>query len=118
MCFLGLASVVGCQIKSVYQKTFDVYEELFTGCVEPRQVTDTGRLLSIMWSTVGPFDEPESRFIPNHFVPVLIRLRDKRSDLKHQSTPFEGERPLKIMKLDGRGPLGKCLIVLSQDIVI
>jgi hypothetical protein len=88
ICMLGLSSVVGVSIKSLYPRS-QGYEKIIGGIIKPRcqNFNISTNDLSIMWTNSGIINTPECKFAPNHFVPIVLG-------------PLELESPSKKAKLD------------------
>ena len=88
VCMMALSSVIKRHIISIYPKCSETKIRALLDCtIRPRVEVNVIDPIRILWSRAGGLDaRPNSRFAPNHFVPVIRYNEDLQGVLEKDAT--------------------------------
>lgn len=103
---MGLASVIGNNIWSVYPDCNNNIRPIISGVVKPLITSNNQNTIFIMWSRDGNLDNTHGRpFEPNHFIPIVYKPANPYE--LHQQRDDQLLPPTKKMKVNSEYDGGK-----------
>ena len=104
VCMMALSSVIERDIISIYPKCSETKIRALLDCtIRPRVEVIVIDPIRILWSRAGGLDvRPNSRFAPNHFVPVIRCNEDLKGVLEKDATLQQLNQNDDVRFVDGR----------------